>query len=82
VSFHDIAELIEALDIGSKDSLWSLSHVGHVGSNGSVFETNSLILDIFKGTLEDSRLLSSENIKDEEGKEHEEVSIEHSFGNS
>lgn len=39
-------------------------------------------LNIFYSSLENSTLLPGENVEDEEDHEHEEMSVEHSFGDS
>jgi len=71
----------------SKVSLWLLSNVGSHVENGSisfVVSSSQVVvgLNVFEGSLEESGLLPGENVEDEEGEEHEEMSVEHSFGNS
>ena len=89
----DIIELLlEMLATGlvvssSKVSLWCLSNVGsHVGNISLSFVVKSgqviVGLNIFYSSLENSTLLPGENVEDEEDHEHEEMSVEHSFGDS
>ena len=82
-----IEMIISWMVSGSKVSLWSLSNVGgHVEnvSVGFVVWSGEIVvcLDVIDDSLEESALLSSENVEDEEGHEHEEMSVEHSFSDS
>jgi len=86
VLLHDFVELLEVSMACSKISLGHL--LRHVGNHSGIVEDSGLIglvgllLDVVECALENSALLSSENVEDEEGEEHEEVSIEHSLGDS
>jgi hypothetical protein len=82
VSLHDIIEFVKVSMASSEISLGGLSQIGNEGGVVKHRSFVIMLLDPIKSSLEDSRLFSSENVEDEEGKEHEEVSIEHSFGNS
>lgn len=82
VSLHDIIEFVKVSMASSEISLGGLSQIGNEGGVVKHRSFVIMLLDPIKSSLEDSRLFSSENVEDEEGEEHEEVSIEHSFGNS
>lgn len=83
-----VIHLASRMVSSSQVSLGSLNDIGsHVEKGGVIIEewrgcVVVMSLNPIKGSFEHSVLLSVENVEDEEGQEHEEMSIEHSLSNS